>query len=283
MASVVLMATLGSKAQLITLTLDCLSKQGIWPEEVVVFHTWRERSETAHALLRLSEDSKLNTSFPPFRFVELKNADGALRDVTLPEELEVAFRSLYSEIRASKMAEKSVHLLIAGGRRTLTVFGMAVAQMLFDDTDFLWHLASHPELEASGRLHAGPEEWVRLIPIPVIPWGRLSPVFNTLFSIEDPLAAVEQLNQIRLREQWDLARIFMLTKVSSAEQVVVKLLVCDGLNQMGISSRLSLSPRTVEQHLRSVYRKAADHWGLEHVNQTMLVRLLNLYCTTSST
>jgi len=41
MSTSILMATLGSKAQLITLTLDCLRQQGILPEEVVVFHTWR--------------------------------------------------------------------------------------------------------------------------------------------------------------------------------------------------------------------------------------------------
>jgi DNA-binding CsgD family transcriptional regulator len=52
------------------------------------------------------------------------------------------------------------------------------------------------------------------------------------------------------------------------------LLVRDGLSQNEIAEHLSLSPRTVEQHLRSAYRKAADHWQLESMNQTQLVRLL---------
>ena len=271
------MATLGSKAQLITLALDCLHHQGIWPEEAIVFHTWRARPETAQALARLEEDAIRSSPAPRYRFLELGDSQGILHDVTAPQELEAAFRTLYAEIRAAKLDEKSVHLLIAGGRRTLTVFGMAVAQMLFDDSDRLWHLASHPDLEASARLHAAPGEWARLIPIPVIPWGRLSPAFNLLYAVDDPLAAAEQLRQARLHEQWDLARIFLLTKVSPAELEVVKILACDGLSQAEIAARLSLSPRTVEQHLRSAYRKAADYWGLEHVNQTKLVRLLSLY------
>jgi len=282
MTPVVLMATLGSKPQLITLALDCLHQQGIRPEEVVVFHTWRERPETAQALKRLEEDATCAPSTPPYKFLELKDSDGVLRDVTAPPELDTAFHIMFMEVRSAKIAEKSVHLLIAGGRRTLAVFGMAVAQMLFDDTDHLWHLASHPDLEASGCLHVASGEWARLIPIPVIPWGRLSPVFNTLFSVTDPSAAAAQLSRVRLQEQWDMARIFTLTQVSAGEMDVVRLLVCTGLSQAEIAERLSLSPRTVEQHLRSVYRKAADYWGLEHVNQTQLVRLLSLYYNLSS-
>lgn len=157
---------------------------------------------------------------------------------------------------------------------------MAVAQMLFDDSDRLWHFASHPDLEASGRLHAAPGEWARLIRIPVIPWGRLSPAFNVLQSVEDPLSAAEHLSRLKMREQWDTARIFVLTKLSPAEREVVECLVRAGLNQVEIAARLSLSPRTVEQHLRSVYRKAAEHWELERVNQTQLVRLLSVYFIT---
>lgn len=273
------MATLGSKAQLITLALDCLQEQGIGPEEVVVIHTWRERPETVQALTRLEEDAVHALGAPRYRFLELTGPDGALHDVTSPQQLDIAFRSLYAEVRAAKMAEKTVHLLIAGGRRTLTVFGMAVAQMLFDDSDRLWHLASHPDLEASGRLHAAPGEWVRLIQIPVIPWGRLSLVFDILRRVEDPFSVAEELRRYKMHEHWDAARIFILSRLSPTEIDVVKLLAGEGLSQHEIARRLCLSPRTVEQHLRSAYQKAAEHWDLEHVNQTQLVRLLNLYFT----
>lgn len=281
MGSVILMATLGSKAQLITLACDCLNQQGILPDEIVVIHTRKGRPETASALERLREDARMDTSPKNYRFLELSRPDDALQDVTSPEELDIAFRTFYSEVRSAKLDDRTVHLLIAGGRRTLTVFGMAVAQMLFDDDDHLWHLASHPELEASGALHAGPGEWARLIPIPVIPWGRLSPVFNILQSVEDPLTAAEQLSSFRMQEQWDMARIFVLTKLSRAEYTVVEKLVREGLNQSDIAESLTLSLRTVEQHLRSAYRKAAEHWELDDVNQTQLVRLLSLYFTAS--
>ncbi len=277
MTDMVLMATLGGKAQLITLALDCLLEQGSRPEQVVVFHTRRDRPQTASALHRLEQDAALDAQSADLRFVELRDPQGALPDVIAPEEQETAFRVIFAELRDAKLQGKRVHLLIAGGRRTLAVFGMAAAQMLFDDEDRLWHLASHPGLEASGALHAGPGEWSRLIRIPVIAWGRLSPVFDTLRQVEDPFSAVEKLNMQRLHDQWNAARIFAISYLTPAERNVVEGLVRMGRSQAEIASDLSLSPRTVEQHLRAVYRKAADYWELEDVNQAQLVRLLNLY------
>ncbi len=275
----ILISALASKPQLITLALDCLSARGEPPAELVVLHTDAGRDPTRSGLAALKR--ALPVDFPPLttQYLQLDQNGAALRDITAPDEVNAAFRTLFGLVRSLKLDEYHVHLLISGGRRTLTVFGMAVAQMLFDDQDQLWHLASHPDLEASGRLHAAEGEWARLIPIPVIPWGRLSPVFDSLRDVEDPFDAVQRLGGLRLREQWDAARIFLLTQLTASERQAVELLVREGLTQSEIADRLSISPRTVEQHLRSAYRKAADHWELADVNQAQLVRLLGVYCT----
>ncbi len=276
-ANSILIATLGSKAQIITLTLDLLQQQDHLPGEVVVVHTWRERFETAQALARLEVDLPLTYPQIIYRSFELYDESGPLRDVTAPQEVECAFRALYAEVRAAKLADRAVHMQIAGGRRTLTVFGMATAQMLFDEHDRLWHLSSHPALEDSGRLHIGPNEWARLIPIPVVLWGRLSPVFEELGTVADPFEAAERLRQLRLREKWDTARIFVLGSLTGAERRVVELLVREGLTDGELAQRLTVSPRTIEAHLREVYRKASDHWQIPAVGRTQLVALLGLY------
>ncbi len=162
------------------------------------------------------------------RSLELQRDGLPLQDVTTPDEVSAAFDWLYAETRACKLAGERVHLLISGGRRTLTVFGMAVAQMLFDDEDRLWHLASHPALEASGRLHAEAGEWALTDSDSRHPWGRLSPAFDALREVTDPLQAARRLADLRLREQWDAARIFLLTKVTPAEREVLDLRAATG-------------------------------------------------------
>lgn len=273
----ILIATLASKAQLITLALDCLYRRREPPQRLVIVHACANRLETRQALERLGADLPIH--FPELQFEsrELTAAGLPLQDVTSPAEVDAAFRALYAEARAAKLRGERIHLLISGGRRVLTVFGMAVAQMLFDDEDRLWHLDSHPALEASGNLHAEGEEWARLIPIPVITWGRLSPVFDSLRDVTDPLEAARRLERLRLREQWDAARIFLLAKVTPAERETLDLLGRHGLTQAEIAEKLCLSPRTVEQHLRAAYRKAADHWQVEDVNQMQLARLLSAF------
>lgn len=270
----ILIVTLGSKPQLATLALDCLHEMRESPSTLIVIHASKARPETQIAIEKILADLPRSHPNVQCHAVELQDEGNALADIISPQEVQIAFRTVYAQVRAAKLDEKKVHMMIAGGRRTLTVAGMAIAQMLFDDEDRLWHLASHPALEASGALHAGPGEWARLIPIPIIPWGRLSPVFDALRDVTDPFEAARRLEHLRLREQWDAARIFLLTKVSAAERDVLDLLGRDGLTQAEIAERLSLSPRTVETHLRNVYRKAAEHWDLPDVNQAQLVRLL---------
>ena len=66
----VLIATLGSKAQIITLTLDLLQQQGDLPGEVVVVHTWHDRFETAQSLARLQADLLLTYPQIVYRSLE---------------------------------------------------------------------------------------------------------------------------------------------------------------------------------------------------------------------
>ncbi|MEJ5224211.1 MAG: CRISPR-associated ring nuclease [Anaerolineales bacterium] len=135
-----LISALASKPQLVTLALDCLIAHGDLPGEVLILHTDARYHPTQSGLATLR--AALPRDYPHLssRYIELRNHDAPLRDVTAPDEVQAAFRTLYGEMRRLKQTSARVHLLISGGRRTLTVFGMAAAQMLFDDEDRLWHL-----------------------------------------------------------------------------------------------------------------------------------------------
>ena len=127
--------------------------------------------------------------------------------------------------------------------------------------------------------HPEPNDDVHLIQIPVILWSSISPILTGLGQFDDPAQAVDHIRQIQLNEKIEQARSFVLGVLTPSEERVVYLLVSEGSSDNDIAAQLSLSPRTVEQHLRSAYTKAEFHWNLEDVGRTQLVALLNLYYT----
>ena len=269
-----LIATVSSKPQLVTLALDLLLAKGEPVDQVVVIHTTLDRPETRTSIARLGAEFAL--AYPTLRLrpVCLCDAGGRpLEDVTSEPAVREAFRVLYSEIRAAKQAGRCVHLSIAGGRKTLAVYGMAAAQLLFEDGDAVWHLDSDRDVVASKALHADPGT-TRLIPVPVLRWSQVSPGLVGLAEIDDPFDAA-QTQEKRLREEAARsARDYVNHVLTPAEQEVVGLVVREGLTNQKIGERLHRSPRTVGHQLSSAYRKLRDHYGLQQADRHTLTSVL---------
>jgi CRISPR-associated Csx14 family protein len=278
----VLIATLGTEPQVVTAAFDLLIQQGESIRQVEVVHTTAPGTAIALSV----ETLRCTFEEPPYvgnvslNLHALTDAqDRPLPDIETPEEIKTAFRLLYQLVRDAKQTGMRVHLSIAGGRKSLAVFGMTVGQMLFDDDDRLWHLYSSGDFLASKRLHPESNDDVHLISIPVILWSSISPILAGLGQFDDPSQAIEHIRRIQLNEKLEQARSFVLGVLTPSEERVVYLLVSDGSSDNDIAAQLNLSPRTVEQHLRSAYTKAAFHWELEDVGRVQLVGLLNLYYT----
>lgn len=272
-----LLCTLGSEPQVVTLTADLLHKQQFDLQRVVVVHTDPSLEPIRSALATLQAEFDRPGALP-LQLIPLTDVHGApLADVDTELGAAQVFRTLYRAVRTAKLGGQAVHLCVAGGRKTMAVFGMAVAQLLFDDTDTLWHLVSAGDLLKEKRLHAQPGDDVRLIPIPVILWNQLSPVLTDLHDVDDPFIAAERVQALHLRKRMDDARAFVLGSLTPAEARTVALLVRDGLPDVDIAQRLVVSPRTVEHHLRVAYEKARIHWGLEAVSRAQLISLTAYY------
>lgn len=271
-----LIATLGTEPQVITSTFDLLVEKGESIARLVVVHTVAPETHIETAIETLRRE--FERSEVPLQLVAITDNGAPFSDVETPEAVRAAFRVLYNQVRAVKQEGLKVHLSIAGGRKTQAVFGMVVAQLLFDETDCLWHLYSGGDFLESKRLHPQPGDQVHLISIPVIQWSKVSPIILDLAKIEDPFEALERQQQLRLREKLQDQAAFA-KKLSKAEARVVHALVSGGLTDREIGQQLGISPRTVERHLRSVYAKAALHWDLEDVGRAQLVALLSLYFT----
>ena len=278
----VLIATLGSEPQVVTAAYDLLLQQGFSPSLVKILHTTGGDPKVDRAVKDLRRELKtclaanLETSFHP-----LKTPGGQyLGDVDSPEAVQVYFQALYRLVWQEKRAGRQVHLSIAGGRKTMAVYGMAVAQLLFDEADSLWHLFSGGDFLSSRRMHPLPGDVVRLVQIPVIPWSSITPVLSNLKDVDDPYRALERVNRLQLHEKYESARVFVLGQLTPAERRVAACLAQEGLSDAAIAERLFISPRTVEQHLRSAYAKAELHWQLEKVTRSQLITLLQYYFST---
>ena len=276
----VFIATLGSEPQVVTAALDLLYKKGEKIRRILIIHTSENGPFMQGVLERLREGTA-----PPFypedieiQFVPLCNHLGkALEDVDSSEAANEVFNILYRQIWLAKQSGYKVHLSIAGGRKTMAVFGMAAAQLLFDEQDCLWHLFSSGEFLESKRMHPQEGDAVSLLQVPLVIWSNISPVFSQLRQIEDPQKAFEEVRQLQLKEKVQQAETFVLKRLTHAERKVVAIFVSQSLDYAGIGKKLSLSPRTVERHLLSAYDKAADFWELEEVKGPQLAALLRLY------
>ncbi len=268
-------ATLGSEPQVITTTLDLLAQQGITPDKVIVLYT------NAPAITSAIQILQQDISAGIYQFLPLIDDFGKnLEDIETPASVRSAFKILYQTIHEEKMLGNAVHLSISGGRKPLSIFGMSAAQMLFDENDHIWYLISSGEFLQSKRLHPHPGDDTALVEIPVLLWRVISPLMSDLKSVDDPFQALDLIRQMQLNEKLADSRSFVLGSLTPGELRVVEALVTTGASDQEIANILCLSPRTVEQHLRSAYAKAADHWQQESVSRAQLVALLQFYFST---
>ncbi|HEY9075267.1 MAG TPA: CRISPR-associated ring nuclease [Anaerolineaceae bacterium] len=271
----ILIATLGTEPQVITAALDLLARRGDPVQRVEVLHTFGAVPSITTAVSTLQEALANQL---PLDLIPLCDQHGhPLADVETPQAAEDAFRTLYRQLWQAKRQGTRVHLLLAGGRKTLSVFAMVAAQLLFDEQDCLWHLYSAGDFLTSRRMHPTPDDDVHLISIPVLLRSYVSLALTHLKQVSDPFEALDAIRKIDLERNVSQAREFIHNKVSQAESKVVGLLVQEGLGDQEIADRLVLSPRTVQRHLRSVYRKAAAFWEIEDVSRAQLVTLLHVY------
>ncbi len=271
----VLIATLGSEPQVVTLVLDELRRRGQPIRDVVVVHTTAAAEPIRGSLQRLSEETRFYRKARPsvrFSFAPISRQDGGpVADVQTEEDAGAVFATLYREVLEAKRKGWGVHLSLAGGRKIMSAYGMAVAQMLFDEDDRLWHVLSEGPLLDEKRMHAQPGERVRLVPVPVLRWSLVSPAATELARTSDPFLAVQKQREMQHAAADAQKRAFLKEDLTPAERAAVELLVTKGLSDKQLAQKLGRSTKTVSNQLAAAYDKFSARFRGVRADRNVLI------------
>jgi len=288
----VLIATLGTQPAVVTVTLDLLLAQERPVDEVVVIHTASTHRPIKEALQRLRDEFPNRVHYAhanrPCRYqeIELTVEGRPFNDVRTAQEAGRVFTTIYQEVRRQKRKGHLIHLSIAGGRKSMSVYGRATAQLLFDADDRLWHLLSQSEFEASDAMHATSPDDAQLVRIPLLAYSSLSPPLATLLVTDDPLQAIEgQQTALRLEERRKQQE-FIENVLTPLERRIMETLMREIIlhhhspNNAEIGRQLYLATRTIGNQLTRIYAKLREFLGLapeEPVDRHVLIALFTPY------
>lgn len=265
----VLISTLGSEPQGVIWLLDWLLQQGYPLDEVIVIHTQAEPILRAVQILQ----AEFPRAYPmlKLRLVPLSEQKRPVLDIAAQADIWVLLRAFYQHIRAARFAGQRVHLSLVSGRKTMAVFGMVAAQLLFGGEDRIWHMISAaPWGGAVKGLHAAPEDHFTVVEVPFLRWEEAASARLLLEDSHDPWEALRRHAQISAGESLRRKRAFWNERLTEAQRQAAELLVREGLDNAALARRLGKRPRTVANQLTAVYR-ACESWLGMPVNRAVFI------------
>lgn len=258
-APAALVATLGLQPQIITRALDQLRPLESRLELAVILHTAEYRPHPQWPSLT-DFRAYLEQTYAPLR-VELtllqQAGQAPLRDVVSPADAEVAFRVIYNVTRDLKRRGYRLHSLIAGGRKSIIIYSVLSAQLLFDAQDKLWHIFSRDEYERDpfdremGQRAHVPDGVVHLVEVPVLFVSRVAPIIRELIlHSDDPTRAVRIFEEHEDAEK--LAYLQRFFNECEPDDRRILLLRYQGVTNSIIATQLGYSESAVSNRLRGV-------------------------------
>jgi CRISPR-associated protein (TIGR02584 family) len=175
-----------------------------------------------------------------------------VKDVETEANAQAAFRTIFRTVQHYKGQRAIIHFNIAGGRKSMSVFAMAAAQVLFTPGDQLWHVVSKDEFQHSQAMHDAAAQ-SRLVPIPFVSISTINPVLGMLISSNDPYDIIRaQENYLQLI---DLQRKEKFLRQLDFDEYQILVGVAQGLSNDEIGTRLKkrLAGKTVANKLTIIY------------------------------
>ncbi len=269
-----LVVTMGGQAQVVTFATDLLLGDGEDLEEVVVLHLSPEDARVHKALRQLyrefSGDFYAGKGLRLRRHLLRSPSGRPLQDVRTEADAEAVWLDVWNLIRELKEDDRALHLVLAGGRRMIGFMALSAAMLMFGHRDRAWHMFTEPDFLAQAQdgaiLHDPTGENVRLIPIPMMPWGAYFPTLRALAGVspDEALSA-----QIRMLDSMTLGRCRQVWERLTPRQREVLLELADGLTPQEVAEKLVITLKTVDSHKTPILDECRNAWGLppdEHID-----------------
>jgi CRISPR-associated protein Csx14 len=263
-----LIATMAGGPQIVTFALDSLLAQGENIREVVIVHlSPADDPLTDKALQKLASEFAGSTyagRYPCRLFFHPVLTEGRkLDDIRDETAANIAWSSIYTLIADMKAQNRHLHVCISGGRRMLALLAMSAAMLHFDHTDRLWHMYTPRSfLERAGNgtvMHARPEDGVRLIRVPLAPWGAYFPGLRALTQLP-PLEAVAA--QTRQLDGDARRRCQAVVDTLTPRQLDTLRAFAAGQSPQEAAETLCVTVKTVHAHKTEILGACRNVWEL---------------------
>ncbi|MBE2183847.1 MAG: hypothetical protein IAE89_10515 [Anaerolineae bacterium] len=248
-------ATLGQRPEAITVAFDRLNEQYRY-DGMAVLHTEPTISGIAQSFNDLHAVCDRDYSSLHRRFHEITGPGGApLMDIEDQRSAEAYYHGVLRVLHEYKHDGWRLHLMIAGGRKAMSIYAMLAAGIVFDPPhDRVWTVLS-PEsmLAKAGQFHvpAGMRQQVQLVELPLRP-VRVAPGTTVEALLERP----------------NSRRDIFLAKLTPAEREVAELLRSNPYaSNEELGTIGNKSGRTVENQLAAIYNKLIGFFDFgENIN-----------------
>lgn len=273
-----LISTLGTEPQVVTLALELLRRRSILIGEVIVIHTDGNALPACDALARLRPAMAALRPTVAYREVEIRCHNQPVADIETEDEARATFETIYRAALAVKKRSRPLHICMAGGRKTMAVYGMLTAQLLSEPGDGLWHLVSYGTLLQEKRMHLQSGDRVTLVPIPIVHWSSVPPSLTEIGSLPTPEQALTAINRRQTRALQQQVETFIQSTLTKRERAIVETAVANHTwTYKEIAEHHGCSPKTIDTHMQSAYRKLEVAFALDKANRAALVKILTPY------
>lgn len=248
----VFLATLGQRPQAVTMALDILLPRYHY-QLIGLLHTEPAYSGIASAYEQLNVVLEQDFGEIPRIGHELRHENGdPLFDITDLRSAEGYFGAVADVMRHYRSQNIPIHLLVAGGRKAMSIYATLAAALCFGENDRVWTILSSPNLMESKEFHI-PRRMqgdVHLVNLPLLP-SRLLPGVLADKGIKEILASRKNPRQ------------HFLDELSREENTLIEQLRGHPYaSNQDLGKHLNKSAKTVENQFRSIYTKMGSYFDL---------------------